>query len=122
MNRLVKMMMAILITVGIMACNNAQDGYGTTTQNPPPPPSSNTVTMTGSRFSPSTLTVARGTAVTWQNADSYAHTATSDSSQWDTGNIAGGESASKTFSTAGTFHYHCTYHRAMGMTGTIIVN
>jgi plastocyanin len=121
MNRMLIATMAILMGFGISACNNSQDGYGTTSQTPPPA-SPNTVTMTGSRFSPATLTVTRGTTVTWQNADSYTHTATSDSSTWDTGNISAGGSASKTFTTAGTFHYHCTYHRAMGMTGTITVN
>jgi len=38
------------------------------------------------------------------------------------GPFAIGESAERTFPTAGTFGYHCTPHRAMGMTGTVQVD
>jgi len=77
--------------------------------------------MQGMAFSPATITVSVGTTVTWKNQDSYAHTSTSDSGVWDTGNIAGGTSATTTFNTAGTYPYHCTYHVSMGMKGTVIV-
>jgi plastocyanin len=72
-------------------------------------------------FSPATITVPAGTTVTWKNNDAYAHTSTSDTGVWDTGNVAAGASTTTTFSTAGTFPYHCTYHAAMGMKGTVIV-
>jgi plastocyanin len=67
------------------------------------------------------LTIATGTTVTWRNTDVTTHTATSDSSGvFNTGNIAGnGGSASFTFNTAGTVHYHCAIHP--GMIGTIVV-
>jgi plastocyanin len=77
--------------------------------------------MSGMTFSPSTITVAVGTTLTWKNSDGFAHTATSDTGVWDTGNLVAGGSATTTFSTAGTFPYHCTYHSAMGMKGTVIV-
>jgi plastocyanin len=41
---------------------------------------------------------------------------------WDTGNMNPGTSKTTTFNTAGTFGFHCTYHAAMGMTGTITVH
>ena len=81
----------------------------------------NTVQMSGSAFSPASITVTVGTTITWKNNDGYAHTATSDTGVWDTGNIAAGASATTTFNTPGTFPYHCTYHVAMGMKGTVIV-
>ena len=106
---------------GSPGCKNdsGTTSYGTP---PPPPPASNTVTMPGLSFSPSTLTVTKGTTITWKNTDATAHTSTSETSGiWDTGNIPAGSSATTTFNTAGTFGFHCTYHSAMGMTGTITV-
>jgi plastocyanin len=79
-----------------------------------------TISMAGNTFSPSTLTVAVHTTITWNNNSSIAHTSTSDvAGKWDTGNIPAGSSKQTTFDSTGTFHYHCTYHS--GMTGTITV-
>jgi len=107
---------------GSPGCKNdtGTNSYG---NSPPPPPTTpNTVSMMGTSFSPSTLTVTKGTTITWKNTDGIAHTSTSDTpGLWDTGNIPGGSSSSTTFNTAGTFGFHCTYHGSMGMTGTITV-
>ena len=97
--------------------------YSTNSYGGSPPPSSdpNTIILSGMSFTPNSKTIAVGTTITWKNADSYVHTSTGDSGEWDTGNIPGGGTRTTTFSTAGTFAYHCTYHGAMGMTGTIVV-
>ncbi len=87
----------------------------------PAPAAPNTVSMTGMVFSPATITVPVGTTVTWKNNDGIAHTSTSDTGVWDTGNMAAGASTTTTFNTAGTFPYRCTYHATMGMKGTVIV-
>jgi plastocyanin len=111
----------VFVMLGVPGCKkDSADPYGTTS----PPPSTtppNTVIMGPSSFNPATLTVARGVTVTWRNDDGAAHTSTSDSTGWDTGNIPAGTSKTTTFNTPGTFGYHCTYHRAMGMVGTITV-
>jgi plastocyanin len=60
--------------------------------------------------------------VTWTNNDTATHTATSDPGMamtWSSGSIAPGASFSQTFSTTGTFSYHCTIHP--GMVGTVTV-
>lgn len=117
-------MMTAAFLFGISACsNNSNNPYGgssgTGTGGGPPP---NTILMQNLTFSPSSKTITKGTTLTWQNKDGFTHTSTSDiAGLWDTGDIVGGASKSVTFSTAGTFHYHCTYHSSMGMTGTIIV-
>lgn len=80
---------------------------------------SNTVVMNNMAFGSATLTVPKGTTVTWQNSDSVPHSATSDTGAWDSGNIPSGGSKSVTFSTSGTFPYHCTVHPMM--TATIVV-
>lgn len=79
----------------------------------------NTVTMKNLMFSPSTLTVSVGTTVTWKNTDSLQHTVTSDTGLFDSGLFGSGATYTHTFSTAGTYPYHCTIHA--GMVGTIIV-
>jgi plastocyanin len=76
------------------------------------------VAISGFSFSPRTVTVNVGDTVTWTNSDAQAHTATSGSA-WNTGDIGNGESASITFSNAGTFDYICAIHPTM--TGTVVV-
>jgi len=77
----------------------------------------NVVAISNSAYSPTPLTIPKGTTVTWKNTDSMNHTATADNSssfQFDTGDIAAGAtSGGITFTQAGTFEYHCTYHPSM---------
>lgn len=72
-------------------------------------------------YVPDTITVVIGvnSTVTWTNNDVAAHTVTSDSAIFDSGNINPGESWTYTFTTPGTYAYHCDYHP--WMTGTVIV-
>ena len=79
----------------------------------------NAVTIKGFAFNPETITVKKGTTVTWTNEDAAGHTATADDGTFDTGLIAKGESGSVTFDTVGTFSYHCTPHP--NMKGTVVV-
>jgi plastocyanin len=117
----------LLLIVGAGCKNDSSNPYGAPTSPGPSTPSTpagvsaNTVVMSGSAFNPVNITVTVGTTVTWKNNDGYAHTATASDGSWNTGNIAGGASASHTFTTAGTYPYVCTYHAAMGMTGTVTV-
>jgi len=87
---------------------------------PTPTPSGNNVTIQSSAFSPTAITVTAGATVTWTNKDAIAHTVTSDASLFDSGSIAANGVYSYTFATAGTYHYHCTFHTMM--TGTVVVN
>ena len=89
-------------------------------------PGSNEVFITGSSFSPASLTIAVNKTVNWTNKDAVAHTVTSDSSMFDSGTLAAYDSYNYTyatysykFTTKGIFKYHCNYHSLM--TGTIIV-
>ncbi len=85
-------------------------GYGNPTGNSDNP---NTVVISNSSFSPDTLVVTAGTTVTFQNNDAATHTATADGGGFDSGQIPGGRSATHTFSTAGSFAYHCAIHSFM---------
>jgi amicyanin len=68
-------------------------------------------------FAPASLTVKKGTTVTWTNQDDVGHSVTLDSGQpagGPTGPLLGkGDRYSFTFKTAGTYHYHCSIHPSM---------
>ncbi len=70
-------------------------------------------------FLPSTLTITAGTVVTVTNDDSVAHTWISNTGAFNSGDIAPGSSYKFTFTTPGTYLYHCSIHPFM--TGTIVV-
>ncbi|MFB6267240.1 MAG: plastocyanin/azurin family copper-binding protein [Halodesulfurarchaeum sp.] len=87
-----------------------------------------TVTMSGTDFSPRILSISPGTTVRWKNTGSIGHTvksaeltegATSWSFQSDT--ISGGGSASHTFEDTGVYTYYCTIHGKGTMCGAVIV-
>lgn len=80
---------------------------------------SNPIRISGMAFSPTTLTVAKGTTVTWANDDTVGHTVTGDNGGPKSGTINNHETYSYTFNAAGTFKYHCSIHPSM--TGTVIV-
>jgi plastocyanin len=70
-------------------------------------------------YTPNPVTITAGSTVTWTNNDTIAHTSTSDTGVFDSGNIAPGERYSFTFNTRGTFPYHCTLHP--GMVASVVV-
>jgi plastocyanin len=101
-----------ILLIGIIGCkDNSSNPAGPSSNNPPA--NTNTITMAGNSFSPAIDTIAVNSTVTWNNTSGVAHTSTSDTGAWDTGNIPAGSSKTTTFNTVGTFHYHCTYHSGM---------
>lgn len=112
-------LMGLMGAVLVGCSKDSSNPYGAPTSPTPPSNQPNTVSMSGMAFGPASMTVPKNTTVTWHNADAVAHTSTSDTGVWDTGNIPAGGSKTTTFTTAGTFTYHCTYHAMM--TGTIVV-
>ena len=85
------------------------------------------VPSNGKFFVPETLTVSKGTTVTWTNGDSTLHTVTSGSpeagnsgSEFDSSYLAAGKTFQHPFNTAGTFDYYCTLHPFMK--GKVVVS
>lgn len=70
-------------------------------------------------YIPSTLTVSTGKTVVWFNGDTAAHTVTSTTNAFDSGDMASGATYQFTFNTAGSYDYYCTYHPFMK--GAIVV-
>src|SRR5215472_3553339 len=69
-------------------------------------------------FSPNTANIGVNDTVTWTWVGS-PHTTTSDTGLWDSGVFGAGHTFSRTFTSAGTFPFHCTVHPFM--TGSITV-
>jgi plastocyanin len=65
------------------------------------------------KFNPGVIAVKKGGRITWANSDSTAHTATADARSFDTQSINPSGSKSVSFTTAGTFAYHCDFHPFM---------
>ncbi|QZL09360.1 cupredoxin family copper-binding protein (plasmid) [Streptomyces sp. BHT-5-2] len=85
---------------------------------PGAPAAANGVAIAGFAFSPSTLTVSKGTTVTWINEDRAPHTVTG-AGGLNSPVLRGGDSYSFTFNSAGTFNYGCDIHQFMH--GTVVV-
>jgi len=70
-------------------------------------------------FTSNNISVTKGTTIKWTNNDGVTHTVTADDGSFDSGSLTNGASFSHTFSTAGTYTYHCSIHTTM--TGTVTV-
>lgn len=83
------------------------------------PVSVNKVDIKDFDFQPQTITVKKGTTVTWTNQDVAKHDINPDSESDNfkaSELLAKGESYSWTFNTAGTYTYHCSPHPYMKAT------
>jgi cytochrome c peroxidase len=87
----------------------------------PPGPSAAAVTMQATAYHPATLTVPRGTIVTWTNLDNARHSASFASALVGSTPIFTSGSQRLTMpATPGTYTYQCAVHGA-AMRGTVIV-
>lgn len=67
-------------------------------------------------FSPETLTVRTGTTVTWTNQDTAPHQIASDAGApvaFSSGPLSTGATYQFTFTSPGTYPYHCSIHPTM---------
>jgi len=73
-----------------------------------------TVTIKNFAFQPSTLTIQKGTTVTWVNEDSVVHTVTSDDGKFpSSGDLNKADAYQYQFNTPGSYDYHCSPHPFM---------
>jgi plastocyanin len=70
-------------------------------------------------FRPAEITITTGTTVKFGNKDDVGHSVKADDGTWSSALLAKGEEFFFTFTTPGTYTYHCEPHTSM--TGTIIV-
>ena len=103
-----------LSTTALITTGNWQDGSTQVAH-----AQSAAVTMQNFAFQPDPVTIAVGTTLTWTNKDSAPHALNASDGAWSTASMNTGNSASVTFSQAGTFTYYCRIHQRMH--GTVIV-
>jgi len=120
-------LIALLIGLSI-GCNSSSNTPALTSPTPTPTPSASGTPasivmgasiLSSTAYSPNPVAIAVGGAVTWTNNDTVTHTSTADGGTWNSGSIAPGGTFTRTFTTAGTFAYHCSIHP--GMVGTVTV-
>lgn len=115
-----------MVAVAVLACGGGGDGGGGIT-NPTPDPTPNppsataSVTLGAASFNPSSVTISRNGTVTWNNTSGITHNVTFAATTGAPSNIGDHSSGSnsRSFGTAGTFNYNCTWHG--GMNGSVIV-
>jgi len=107
--------LAFLSLIFLAACEGGvtPPPYG----EPVPPSEGVEVIIEGFAFQPATLTVARGSVVTWTNQDSVAHSIAVAGTEGP--RLNKGDAWSYTFDRTGTFDYICGIHPYMK--GQIVV-
>jgi plastocyanin len=101
-----------VVVIALAGCS------GGATANASPVATTNVDLPKSYRFSPPAIVVDVGATVTWTNDDNFTHNVTFDGAPG--AQLKPGASTTKTFSTAGTFHYQCTLH-PQDMQGTVTV-
>lgn len=111
----------LIIVIAMSGCSEQQAQVQPTTA----PPAGDLgikkdIEISGFAFNPSTITIPRGTSITWTNKDGAEHTIVSDDgNEMSSDSIAQGETYAHTFSNPGTYSYHCGIHPSMK--GKVIV-
>jgi plastocyanin len=112
------------------ACGGSYDSSPTGPSPSPasPPPAGNSVNVaigqgadrrSTDAFGANPLNVTAGSTVVWVNNDNTSHNPIANNGAFSIASIRSGGQGSFTFSTAGTFPYHCGIHP--NMVGTIVV-
>lgn len=104
--------------------NNTSQTENSTTDNKPSTDTEKTtdVMVMDFAYSPASITVKKGTTVTWTNHDDVEHTVTSTDDSpvsFDSGLFGKDESFSFTFNEVGTYTYFCMPHPYMKGTVTV---
>jgi plastocyanin len=112
---------ALLLVLGVVAYllsrtdgMNMSNSSGSTSQTETPT-ATNSVDIKNFSFMPASITVKKGTTVTWTNSDSSAHTVTESDGQSGPHSLrlTKGQSYTFTFDNVGTFKYICSLHPDM---------
>ena len=120
---------SMLLVLALAACSSKPTGGGSTptggatASSPAGAPAAATVEVnpdpaTIGVFAPATVSVKVGDTVKWAFKDANPHTVTADDNSFTSpaSGLANGQSFSHTFTSAGSFPYHCAIHPQMKAT------
>lgn len=107
--------LAVLALLATAGCGSDDTSSGDSSSGGTPKAASvDKVDIKEFKYGPEAIEVERGTKVSFTNADTAKHTATSKpQGAFDSGDISKGQTKPVTFSKAGTFDYFCVYHPTM---------
>jgi len=113
----------VVIAALLVGCGGGNDDAGRTStaaSGASKSAATKAVTIRDYTYAPATITVPKGSTVTFTNRDSTPHTATSkQSGLFESGSLDTGESGAVTLDETGSFAYYCLFHPFMK--GTITV-
>ena len=113
-------LIVVLVTfIALCGCTSYGPSSVAPTTTPIVSPGVLTVTIQNFVFSPATITVPKGTTVTWVNQDSADHQIASDTQGFSSSSLPKGASYSFKFDTPGIYPYHCSIHPSMKGTVTV---
>jgi plastocyanin len=121
---LIAVIVAVVVTIGAAAFAlgrgvASDSGNATATGSNAPQGASTPVGIKDFAFSPETVTVKVGSAITWTNGDGFAHSVKSADGSFVSQDLQQGQTFSTTFTAPGTHAYVCGIHNSM--TGTVVV-
>jgi plastocyanin len=110
-----KFVLTLAVCAGLLASCSSSGGSkgGSSSSASSPSASGNTVDVKNFSFSPSSLSVAKGTTVTWKFDDAANHNVTASNNAFKSKDLHTGGTYSFTFNSAGTYNYICTIHQYM---------
>jgi len=104
---------------GVAVAGLLMAGTAASTSNVASTVQSRMVIIENLQFNPQSLTVKPGERITWINKDLFPHTATADSSAFDSRAIAPNASWTWVARNPGAYTYVCTFHPTMKGTVTV---
>jgi len=111
-----RIVLASLASLAALACGGGGSDSGLPTGN-----NGGDISVGNNFFNPSSFSVATNGTVTWTwNSGGVEHNVTFDDGA--ASNTQGSGQYQRTFTTAGSYPYHCTIHGAKIMSGTITVS
>ena len=107
---------AVFSTFIFTACTKNDDGFGNSFGTRCDAPDSNIIIICKNEFIPGSLSVRKGTTITWRNKDGVIHTVVADNTiSFNSGNIEASGSYLYHTEFTGTFNYHCSIHQETGV-------
>jgi plastocyanin len=120
MNKIILLSLSLLVSVFVLAgcsLNTQKSGTAETLPTDQATQEANTIIIKSFIFNPGTLTVKKGTKVSWINQDAMAHKI--QAGNFMSSDLNKGDKFTFTFDTQGEYNYICSIHPSMK--GKIVV-
>ena len=115
-----RVLAALALTLSLAGCGGSGEDSAASSEAGGSSAESASVTIADLAYSPTEISVAAGSEITWTNDDKAPHTVTFDDEGVDSSEeLKTGDTFSTTFDEAGTYAYTCAIHPDMKATVTV---